>query len=54
VEENKGVLLVLHPALAALTIVITNHGELSQISRSHPGLDEHMYFRVVPSFLRTF
>jgi hypothetical protein len=35
----------LHPMLAALYIVLHAKGDLSEISRNHPDLEQHKYFQ---------
>ncbi|KAN0128171.1 hypothetical protein V8E53_014023 [Lactarius tabidus] len=49
-KENKGIPPVLHPTLAALYIVLHSKGDLSDIGRNHPCLEDHNYFKPKAQF----
>ena len=44
-KANGGTAPALHPTLAALYIILDLKGKLSEISRNHPNLRQHKYYK---------
>ena len=43
-NEDEGIVLALHPTLAALFIILKDSADLSEIRRSHPDLHIHKHY----------
>ncbi|KAI9447438.1 hypothetical protein H4582DRAFT_2067999 [Lactarius indigo] len=48
-KDNSGEAPALHPTLAALYIVLDADGDLSEITRTNPGLKRHKYYQLMNS-----